>query len=232
MWRRIVLLVVFLGLVTVSSQAEERVFSVTVSGEAVVLAVPDEAIVMLSIQSNRHNNRAVARGELDLLATELMTYLDRSGVPERKIKMLQRQVTPQYKHHDGERRLTGYVGQQRFQVIVPLEEADELLEGLPNSVDENGTSFRVSNARQLRDEAVDLAIDDAVNRARRRAEKLGINLGPVIGFQDSALGQARAQPEMGMRMMAAATDASVQLPAGENALRVNVSVTFRIEVPE
>ena len=93
-----------------------------------VLAVPDEAVVILSIQTERFRNRSRAKSNLDQQATVLVQYLLSSGIPERKFKSTQRRITPMYKHSSGKRNLIGYSGYQRFQVILPLVDADELLE--------------------------------------------------------------------------------------------------------
>jgi uncharacterized protein YggE len=215
---------------TVSAFAEEKVYTLTVAGQAAVMAVPDEAIVSLSVKTERCRHRKDAKTELDGLATSLIQYLLAVGVPERSIKSLQRQVGPVYENNpDSKRRRLGYIGSQRFQVRVPLEAADELLDGLPDVANEEGVAFRVSNERELRERIVNDAIEDAQARAASRAKRLGIGLGPIVGFSESHLGDVR--PQAAGSMTRKAERSTPQLPAGENELRVNVSITYRIEVP-
>lgn len=227
MRRRIVLCCTFLLGLGVVAIAHEQKPSITVAGQAVVLAVPDQAIVTLSIQTVKYRQRVQAKEQLDRSATTLVSYFDTFGVPEQKYKMTHRQIRPFHENSGGTRHLVGYTGYQRFVVELSLDAAEALLDGLPDVANEDSTTFYVSNARALRDTAVDEAIEDAKTRARRRASILGIVLGGVIGMQESNLGPARAQQSE--RFMAAVSaDAKAQLPAGEDELRVNVTITYRI----
>ena len=227
MRKTIVLCIMLLPVFGISAIAHEQKPSITFAGEAIVLAVPDRAVVTLSIQTVQYSQRADAKRLLDSRATTLVNYFDRAGVSERKYKSIRRQISPVYERSSGMSNLVGYSGYQSFQVKLALDDADEFLELLPDIANEDSVTFFVSNARELRDAAVDLAIEDAKARAQRRAGVLGITLGGVIGQTESNLGQGQAR-ESGRVMAAMSADASVQLPAGENELRVNVTVTYRI----
>ena len=134
--RRLVLCIALMLVMAHVVLADEPTYSLTIRGEAVTMAVPDEAVVYLSIQTKQHRRRSSAKQEMDREATTLVRYLLEAGVEERKFKTTNRRVSAVYDHSSGKRRLIGYIGYQRFEVILALEDADELLDGMPPAISE------------------------------------------------------------------------------------------------
>ncbi|HXV26837.1 MAG TPA: SIMPL domain-containing protein [Candidatus Paceibacterota bacterium] len=222
---------VFAGPV-LAHEAPEREYTVAFTGEAVVTAVPDRAVVSLTVQGKPAKKRREAEENQSVLAQGLVTALRDAGVPERDIKSQYYQLQDYYEQKsDGRPERKGYYAVQQFRVRLPRDRASAVLDAVPDFANVNGVQFEVSNARALRDEAIRSAIADALTRAQSRAADLGITLGPVLAYQESALGRPEARPSRVMAAMSEDAGAAPELPAGEDELRVSVTVTFRIDVP-
>lgn len=217
----------------VAQDKEEKVYTVTVSGEAVMAAVPDKALISLTVQGQPAKKRREAEENQSRLAKGLVDALKAAGVADRDIKSQYYQLQDYYEQQkDGKNERKGYFVVQQFQVRVSRERASAVLDQVPDFANVGGVQFYVSNTRALQDEATNSAIDDAKQRAKTRAERLGITLGPILAYQEGQLG--RPQPQMKTMaggMSAMADEAAPELPAGEDEIHASVTITYRINVP-
>src|SRR5437660_4956735 len=98
---------------------------ITVTGDAEMKFVPNQAVVQMVIQNTDKDLNAAKRTNDDH-ARKLIAALLNAGVEGKHIQTQAAQVAPQYKYYDNESRLTGYAATKTFAVcITDLSRLDE-----------------------------------------------------------------------------------------------------------
>lgn len=221
---------VFLGgmLMANPANAQSQTYTVTVSGEAVRPVVPDKVMMSLTVQAEA--SKQVKAVELQGAKSQTVMSLLRSlGIPDKDVSNSGYTYGPVYDYIQGKNKLRGYQAVQTLTVKAPADRGGSLVDALSVVAEVNGISFFVSNVKELHEELVNSAIDDARARAERRANRLGVILGPIVGYEESSPDSVEPRPRMA-RAMAERADSAPELPAGETELRVTVSVTYRLAV--
>jgi uncharacterized protein YggE len=206
--------------------------TVSFSGTGTVMARPDVANINLSIVTEATTSKA-AQDENSRKSSALVEFLESQGIEDRDIKTSGYNVRPVYTYPRGEKpRITGYQVSQSFEVKVrDLEEVDSILDGVvaagANQV--GNLQLVVDDAEALKEEARAKAIADAKEKARKLERQLGIDLGRIIDFAEPQYGEP-------IMMRAEAMDVGIggggplpEIPAGENEIEVNVTVTWQIK---
>lgn len=128
--------------------------------------------------------------------------------------------------------LTGYEVGQTIQVKVrDLGTAGTIFTSIGSLgvQNVNGLTFSVDQPEAIKAEARAKAIANAKNKAEILAKELGVSLKKVTSFYESN----GAYPLYGMGVKAAAMESSVarapEIPAGEQKVTSNVSITYEIE---
>lgn len=206
--------------------ADEKEHVIQVNGEGVVNAAPDELLVSLTVQARADKVQAAVSQQAQKMQA-LLAFLKKSGVEDKAVSTSSYWYGAEYDYQNNKQVLKGFASRQQLQVRLPLAKGGAVLEGIAAYGTVDGTTFAVSNLKELQEQAVNLAIDDAQSRAKRRAEKLGVRLGSVLGFNESGSAPARPRFEKAMRASAMA-DAAPELPAGEAEIHMSVSVTYEL----
>lgn len=211
--------------------AEERLRTISVSGEGVVAAAPDMA--ELTIGVTREARRAdealdgVAEG-----VSAVFDILDAAGIESRDRRTTGLSLQPQ-RVRDGENsqppRIAGYVASNEVTVRVrDLTKLGELITGTvgdgANTM--SGLRFSLADPAPLEEEARRQAVLEAKGKAELYADTAGVPLGPLLSISDG--GMFRPQPgplmaEMSMRMADA-----MPVAEGETEVRATVSMVYEI----
>jgi uncharacterized protein YggE len=119
--------------------------------------------------------------------------------------------------------------------VKDTKKAGELLSGVGSkgASDVSGLSFTIEDEDKLKAEAREKAIAEAKAKADVLAQSLGVSVIRVTGFYEDSGGY---QPpiaygmggDMAVRNMAQEAKAAPELPAGENKIVSNVSITYEI----
>ena len=95
----------------------------------------------------------------------------------------------------------------------------------------NDVSYTLDDAEALRLKEIVLndAIDRAKDNAARRADRLGVRLGAMVGYK-SSLDGLTSMEDFGLSLGAASMSArsAPTLPAGESQIHVRVLLTYEI----
>ena len=215
---------------------------ITVQGEGEIFAKADIASVTYSVSEEKKTVE-----EAQKIATEKMDKalagVKALGIEEKDVKTTNYSVYPQYDYKQvvctqwncppGEQVLRGYTVSQSIALkIRDTEKVGAVLEALGKAgiTTINGPEFTIDDDLTLKAEARTQAIADAKARAVKLAGDLDVKLVRIVSFyENSDGGYPMPMYAMGgdMKSEAAMTRAP-SIPAGENRIVSNVSITYEI----
>lgn len=216
-----------------SSSAQRLVDTISVNGTATVTAVPDEAVITVSVETDG----ATPAAALDANSKQAQAVVDRlkaEGVPEEAIDTQNVTVYPlrTYNPETGEESLSGYRAQNT--VTVTLTDIAQVGTILAAATEAGGTNVMGPEWRLADDSAtVQQALQEAVADARQKAEVLAaaanVSVGDVLVINESGVTTPPVVYEEALRA-ADATAAGVP-PISPKELEVvgSVNVTYRIQ---
>jgi uncharacterized protein YggE len=209
----------------------------TVTGEGVVRARPDMAVITLGMVSQAESARdALAQNTAAM--TEIIDALRGRGIASRDLQTSNFSVSPVYSQppldHDPNRpyepEIIGYSVHNDLTVrIRDLETVGALLDEIvtlgANSV--SGPIFTVADPADIEDQARRAAMRDAIRRGELYAEAAEVALGPIARIEESFAQIPPPQPYAAMRQEMAA-DSAVPIEGGELEFTAQVSVSWII----
>ncbi len=216
---------------TAQALAETPARTVSVTGEGVVLRVPDRAAITIGVEEMRET-AVEAMNAASEGAEGVIAALRQVGIPERDIATIDISLGPvrrQRRAEDGgiDVTLDGYRATNVLRVTVSALDRLGAAIGAATSAGGNTVSsiaFEASDAASAHSEALALAVADAREKARTLADAAGAKLGPVLIIEE------RGGAPSPMRMeMARAADGAPPVSAGARAISAAASVTWSLE---
>jgi uncharacterized protein YggE len=214
------------ALVPLAAQAAEKIEKlVTVTGEGMVTAAPDSAMVRLGVSSQGKTARAAS----DVNAKDMnavLAAIKETGIAERDIRTTSLSLNPIYDpNKTGPARLTGF--RANNQVSVKIRDIGKLPGVLDRAIaaganEMSGIEFLVSTQAKLLDQARAAAIADAHRKAELYANAAGMKVGRVMSIAEEG-----AQPPAPV-FRALRAGASVPIAPGEQSLRAVVTVSYEL----
>ncbi len=222
--------------------------TITVSGTGEVVAVPDTAEFTYTIDETAPDV-ATAQSKATTVSNDIISYLTQQGIADTDIQTTSYTINPQYSYQQaacpvvangssagvycppGKQTITGYEVAQSVSVKVhDTSKAGDLLSGIGSkgASDVSGLTFTASNEKDLEAQARDKAIADARTQADRLASSLGVSLVRIVSFSENGNSPMPVYARA-MSVGAAAQAPTPQIPAGQNTITSNVSVTYEIE---
>lgn len=208
---------------------------IRVAGMGEVRAQPDEAELLLAVESSAATARAAGQDNARRM-DRVIEALVAAGVPRGDIETRNYSVFPEYVHDEGrsEPRIRGYRASNQVSVRTrQLARVGELIDVALNAGANrmNGVSFRVRDAEAVRAQALRQAVERARVSATAIADALGVRLGPVMDA--STTGEVVRPVPMMMRAQADMMEAGASTPTpiqpSEQVIHAQVWVTFGIE---
>ena len=214
------------ALAPVAAQPVERVEKlVTVTGEATVVAVPDNAVIRLGVSSQGKTARAASDANAKEM-TAVLAAIKENGVADRDIQTTSLSLQPQYEtNKPGTPHLIGF--QANNQVTVKIRDVANLPAVLDRAIsaganEMSGIEFIVSEQAKLLDKARAAAIADARRKAELYAAAAGMKVGRVMTIsEEGASPPVRAYPAM-------RAGAAAPIAPGEQTLRAVVTVSYEL----
>jgi len=208
---------------------------ITVSGDDRVFAVPDIAELSFGIQTPPGRDAQEAMERLSKGMDAVFAAVKRVGIEEKDIRTEQLSLNPIYDWTERQGRvLKGYEASQSLRVKVrDLDKVDDVL-GAATSAGANqagGVSFTIDDPDELRAEARREAIAEAEQKAHQLARDLGTRIVKLRGFSEGGGGyipvpmMMRAMDGMGGAM----EEKAPPIPAGEQEVRVDVTLTYEVK---
>ena len=233
----IVALAAILSLPARAEEAKSEESLISMTGTGTVNAAPDMAIVTSGVVTEGKSAREALSGNNAAMAKVIAT-LKGAGIEDRDIQTSGFAVNPLYSHYrpkEGEEarppKIVGYQVANNVTVRVrDLEKLgpvlDQLVSDGANTI--NGIQFTIDDDEALLDEARKNAVADAIRKAKILTEAAGVKLGRIVSMTEDG-GAMQPVPVMRMARAEAAMKASVPVEAGEQTLRVNVSIVWEIQ---
>jgi uncharacterized protein YggE len=206
---------------------------VVTTGEGVVKAAPDQAWVMLAVES-RSKNPKDAQAQNAKAMTSVQERLIAAGLPKDAIRTRSYDLNLESDWVNGRQVPRGYVARNTIEVrlddITRVGEViDIAITNGANSV--HGVRFDLKQRAALEREALKLATADARARAEAAAAGVGASIGRVVRIEEP--NRVGFQPPMAMmREVAAAQDGravSTPVVAGEIEIRSMVVLTASLK---
>jgi uncharacterized protein YggE len=214
------------ALAPVSSQAAENIEKlVTVTGEGMVAAVPDNAVIRIGVSSQGKTARAASDANAKDMGV-VLAAIKESGIADRDIQTTSLSLQPLYDpNRTGGARLIGF--QMNNHVTVKIRDMDKLSAVLDRAIaaganEMSGIEFVVSEQAKLLDQARAAAVADARRKAELYANAAGMKVGRVMAISE----EGAAPPSRSFAPMARAGGAAIA--PGEQTLRAVVTVSYEL----
>lgn len=214
--------------------AMQAIDSIMVSGEGVVKAGPDEAILTIVVETDA----AEAPAALDANSTQMTQVLDRlkaEGLDETSLQTSNVAVYPnrRWNPQTGQETVEGYRAQNSIRVtLTDLTKVGSIFTAATEAGANNisGPEWRLAEDSAAVSQALDKAFASARAKAETLAKAAGLSLGDVLTIQESSVSMPPVvYDSMAGRDMAAA-EAFKETPINPMDIEVkgSVTLTFRL----
>ena len=213
-----------------TASAEERVPTISVSGEGVVEVAPDRATISLGVV-NRDKDAAKVQADNSRIANNIIKAVTALGVDKKNIRTGNYSFHQYYRNDNNRRIADGYEANNTVTVIVDDlnlvgKIIDAALANGANNVD--SLEFGVRNKNNLQNDAIRLAVRDARAKAEVVAAELGKKIVGVLSVSvNSGYISAPRANKMVMEEMATA-DAATPIESGTLTCSASVHVEFEM----
>ena len=220
-----------------ADEAKPPMRIISMVGHGVVKSAPDMATVTIGVVREARTAREALTAN-NAAMREVIDTLKAAGVAEKDIQTSNFSVQPKYiypkQSSTGERkppRIVGYTVSNNVTIAVRQLDAlgpvlDSVISAGSNQV--HGISFSIAEPKPLQNEARKRATADAIAKAQLYAEAAGVTLGPIQTISER--GSTRPpQPVLRQaRAMAMEVAGAVPVAQGEQAINMQVYITWEI----
>lgn len=211
--------------------------TISVSGDGRVFMAPDIAQLSFGVQTGRQPTAKAAMDKLTTSMNAIIAATKAAGVPEKDISTQSFWLNPIYDYTTGGQVFRGFEASQSLSVKVRnLDKVTDVLSAATEAGanQAGGVNFTIDDPEAKRAEAREEAIKEAKEKARVLAGQLGVTLGEIKNFSENSGGWVAP---MYMRTEAYGVGGGMddvaqkapELPAGEQEINVNVTLTFEIQ---
>ncbi len=238
----LIVLILFVGMLTINELKKSKYIgqetqnTISVSGVGKVYAKPDLALISFSVVAEE-KTAAEALTKNSESMNKVIEFLKGSGIEDKDLKTTTFRINPRYEWRDldarspyppsSERVLVGYEVTQSLQVkIRDISKVGSLIEGATgagaNKVD--SLEFTFDNEDEFKKQAREIAIDGAKIKAKELAKQLGVSLGKITNFSESAVSPIfyDMKEAYGIDLQAP------EIETGENLIKSSVIITYEI----
>jgi len=214
---------------SVNSVTTTKTDTFNVSGEGVVVAKPDMAILVVGIQVEANTVKA-AQDQINSTINKVVSAIKKLGVEQKDIQTANYNINPTYDYTSGSQRVTGYSASSNLSIKVrSIDNINQAIDSAAgNGANQiGGISFDVDDKSKLEDEARQKAVAVAKKKAESAAKIAGFRLGRMVNYSESF--DSMPQP---LRMAAGAPAEGVNLKTavepGSSEIKVIVTLSYEI----
>lgn len=203
---------------------------ITVTGEGIIQAAPDMAILSIGVTTEAES-AAAAMTENSKALSAVLERLKASGIEARDLQTSNLSLSPNWTGYDsasgGRPTIAGYTASNQLTVRIRALETlggvlDAAISDGANAL--NGLSFALTDPRPATDAARVQAVEDARAKATLLVEAAGAQLGRIVSISEGG----GMSPQPGPMFRAAAEAMPVPVEGGEVAASAAVTVVFEI----
>lgn len=204
---------------------------ISVNGEGKIQVVPDQATILVSVDTKGSSAKEVKR-ENDVKVESVLKLIKKIGLPAEDFRTNRVVLQPNY---DWQSKKRFFNANQSVEIVLKdLSKYAELMEGVvdagANRID--GVTFQSSKMALYQTEARKLAMKDAKGKADDFVSVLGQKVGKAILISDGS--PVYTPPRVfAMKAMVASegveSDSRDTVALGEITIQVNVNVSFLLE---
>ena len=205
--------------------------TISVSGEGIVEAQPDRAIISVSVITREKNSSAVQSSNAKV-AQSVINSIVALGIERKNISTGNYNFNPTYRQHDGRNEIDGYEATNSVTVIVDDlkligKVIDTALSHGANQVE--SLRFGLRNKNSYQDEALRLAVLDAKRKADVVAAVLGKN---ILGVYSVTINSASVDSPRNYKMARSinADSANFETPIESGTVQCSASVHVEFEL--
>lgn len=218
--------------------------TISVSGEGDIYVTPDIATFSFSV-IEEDKTVAAAQDTATKKMNTILALVKNAGVDDKDVQTTGYNITPQYDYVQttacasgycppGRQVLRGYQVNQTVSVKVrDLTKAGDLLAtiGSAGASNVSGLTFTIDNENVPKEAARKKAIQDAQNKAAVLARDLGVRLVRVVNFSENSGPIYYAKTLNAATGMGGSAESAPapQIPAGQNHIVSNVTITYEIQ---
>lgn len=225
------LLILSILFLTVSyGQEIKQVPQISVNGEGKVKVVPDQATIVVTVETKGNNAKDVKKDN-DQKMEAVLRFIKKMNLAPADYKTQRVSLNPQY---DYEKKKHSYNATQTVEILLrDLLKYDELMEGVVdqgiNRID--NVTFQSSKLAQYQSEARKLAMKEAKLKAEDYVSVLGQKIGRAMTISDNSQTYYPQPVYMAMKSMEMSDTKAPRetLAVGEINITANVSVSFILE---
>ncbi|MBQ7705507.1 MAG: SIMPL domain-containing protein [Selenomonadaceae bacterium] len=214
-----------------TAAAEERIPTISVSGEGTIEVAPDRATISVGVVT-RDKNASKVQADNSRIANEIIKSVSALGIDKKNIRTGNYSFYPYYRQDNNRRIADGYEANNTVTVIVDDlnlvgKVIDAALSHGANQID--SLEFGIKNKSNLQNEAIRLAVRDARAKAEVVAAELGKN---IIGVRSVSVnsGYISAPRANKMFMEEMAMDGAGATPIESGTLTCSASVHVEFEM--
>lgn len=212
----------------VTTDGAAPLYTVTAGGTGKVTSPPDTAEMYFGV-SVQAEEAGAALEQASATAEEITDAVKRAGVAAEDIQTANVSVYPEQSGDGNRITITGY--RASVQVRVKLRDIEAVGEVITaasgaGANEIGGPTFTLSDDAEVRNEAIELAIDDARTRAGVMAKAAGKSLGEIISVSETGVSIPPLFYDMGAR---ATAEAAVPIEPGQLDISTQVTVVFELK---
>jgi len=226
------------SLMDIDTSPSPAVNTIMVSGTGKISASPDIATVSFTVSQNG-DTASQAQDAATKKSNVALQVVKNLEVAEKDIKTTSYNLSPRYSYTpcyssycpQTESRIVGFTVSQTVEVkIRDLDMVGKILAALGDAGVSNlyGPNFTIDNEEAIQAKARKVAIQDARAKANVLAKDLGVRIIRVVNFNENGRGPIFYGKTMDARSLESAGSPTPEIPAGENEIVVDVSVTYEI----
>lgn len=214
--------------------AERRVTRVVVSGDAIVQALPDTAILTISVVTQAKNALEAQQQNAARTDAVVRTLKSAAGAGA-EVKTSGYSLQPQRIYRENQPpTITGYEARNTVTVIIgDLTKVGPAIDAAAQSGanDIGGVAFTLRKDRPARDEALTLATREAMSKAQVIAQALGGRVARIVEVQEEGIVRPRPMYEAEMaRGMLAQKSVATPIEIGSLEITGRVHVVAEVEM--
>lgn len=213
-------------------RTEQQIYTITISGEGKVTAIPDIAKISLGIQTEKWKVIDAQRENTEKMNI-IIKELKGMDISKDDIKTANYSIYPRYDWNEGKQTLRGYTVSQNVEVkIRDLEKISNVLDmaATTGANQVGGLNFTIDEPEDLRQEAREKALANAKEKVEALAKVAGVKLGKLVSFNENSASPYPIYQDYSVKSLGlgGGAEAAPDIEPGSQEIIVNVTVTYEV----